>query len=111
MKYGKDSIFSQSNIISFNWSNQFIDLDVKGSSFGMLISMPDGNYSYNVSIDKGPEKLKKFYGFGSASPKIYFSEFDLPGDNKTHHLKIWKKDDNVYNLIFFLSDGDIIVLN
>lgn len=111
MNYGKDSVFSKPNLVSFDWSDQALNFKVSGSTFGILISMPDGNYDYTVEIDEDGPNSRKLFGFGATSPRIYYSEFDLPKDKEHHFLKIRKSNSDNYNLIYFLSDGNIEIVN
>lgn len=107
MKYGKDSMFSKTNLLAHVWNSQELNIKTKASTFGMVISMPPGSYSYEAAIDNKIEK-QKFYNLGSPNPRLFYSEFDIPNDEKFHNIKIIHRDNIDYNLIFFLTDGEII---
>ena len=108
MNYGKDSMFSKTNLWAYVWNSQELNIKTKASTFGMVISMPPGSYSYEAVIDNISIIKPKFFHLGSANPRLFYSEFDIPNDQKFHNIKITHHDNIDYNLIFLLTDGEVL---
>ena len=108
MNYGKDTMFSKTNLWAYVWNSQELNIKTKASTFGMVISMPPGSYGYDAVIDNVNVTKHKFYNLGSANPRLFYSDFDIPNDKKFHDIKIIHCDNVDYNLIFFLTDGEIL---
>lgn len=107
MNYGKDSVFSKTNLLAYAWNGQELNAKIKGSIFGIVISMPPGSYNSQVVIDNSKILNPKFYYFGSTNPRLYYSEYEIPNDGNFHDLKITKNNNPEFNLIYFLTDGEI----